>query len=195
MLLQWLPWWTTAWTCPIRSEGRRADHPRPEPARRCPLRGAGGGDGGGRCRILRSTFRLACGRTTPTRSSGHATSMARRYRSGTSIAMAIGPPNKPRLLKMSDMSELEHDLRATTEDIAADSARITEIETEKGRLSRGRPEAPRAERRDRATRPADRPQGGCRKRSGRPACRQRGVRKLTPPDRQASSKTGAAPIR
>jgi hypothetical protein len=32
------------------------------------------------------------------------------------------------------MSELEHDLRATAEDIAADSTRITEIENEKGRL-------------------------------------------------------------
>ena len=43
---------------------------------------------------------------------------------------------------MSDMSDLEHDLRATTEDIAADSARITEIETEKGRLSADDPKLP-----------------------------------------------------
>jgi hypothetical protein len=35
---------------------------------------------------------------------------------------------------MNDMSELEHDLRATTDDIAADSARITEIEREKAAL-------------------------------------------------------------
>ena len=43
---------------------------------------------------------------------------------------------------MSDMSELEHDLRATTEDIAADSARITDIEREKGRLSADDPKLP-----------------------------------------------------
>jgi hypothetical protein len=32
------------------------------------------------------------------------------------------------------VSELENDLRATTEDIAADAARLAEIEDEKGRL-------------------------------------------------------------
>ena len=40
------------------------------------------------------------------------------------------------------MSELEHDLRATTEDIAADSARITEIEHEKGLLPPDDPKLP-----------------------------------------------------
>jgi hypothetical protein len=40
------------------------------------------------------------------------------------------------------MSELEHDLRATTEDIAADSARITEIEREKAGLAADDPKLP-----------------------------------------------------
>jgi hypothetical protein len=38
------------------------------------------------------------------------------------------------------MSDLDHDLRATTEDIAADAARLKQIEEEKGRL---RPDDPR----------------------------------------------------
>lgn len=38
------------------------------------------------------------------------------------------------------MSDREHDLRATTEDIAADAARLKEIEEEKGRLG---PDDPR----------------------------------------------------
>ena len=43
---------------------------------------------------------------------------------------------------MSDMSELEHDLRATTEDIAANSARITEIETRRAGCAADDPKLP-----------------------------------------------------
>ena len=80
------------------------------------------------------TFRSGFGGSTLTWSSGPESSMARRSRSGTSIETAIGSLVPGGTTEEADVSELENDLRATAEDIAADATRLAAIEEEKAGL-------------------------------------------------------------